>query len=66
METINLTIPNMKSAHCMMTVTSVLNKLEGANLKNILPGAAEIELTGTTRSAVVEAIEKAGYNVTNK
>jgi copper chaperone CopZ len=50
----------------MMTVTSVLNKLEGATLKNISPGAAEIELTGTTRSAVVEAIEKAGYNVTNK
>lgn len=66
MDTINLTIPNMKSAHCMMTVTSVLKKLEGATVKNISPGTAEIELTGTTRSAVVEAIEKAGYNVTNK
>jgi len=56
----------MKSAHCMMTVTSVLKNLQGASVKNISPGTAEIELTGTTRSAVVEAIEKAGYNVTNK
>lgn len=66
METIILTIPNMKSAHCIMTVTSTLKKLEGTTLKNISPGTAEIELAGATRSAVVDAIEKAGYNVTNK
>ncbi len=66
MDTINLTIPNMKSAHCMMTVTSVLKQLKGTTLKNISPGIAEVELSGTTKSTVVEAIENAGYIVTNK
>ena len=56
----------MKSAHCIMTVTSVLKKLTGATIKNILPGTAEIELSGVAKSAVVEAIEKAGYTVANK
>lgn len=66
METIILTIPNMKSPHCIMTVTGIVKKMEGTVVKNILPGTAEIELKGASRSAVVEAIEKAGYNVTNK
>lgn len=66
METINLTIPNMKSPHCIMTVTGIVKGMAGANLKNISSGVAEIELSGATKASVVDAIEKAGYNVTNK
>jgi copper chaperone CopZ len=66
METINLTIPNMKSQHCIMTVTGIVKGMAGTNLKNISSGVAEIELSGVTKASVVEAIEKAGYNVANK
>lgn len=65
METINLSIPNMKSSHCQMTVTNTV-KILGATVKNITPTKAEIELTGElTKEAVIQAIEKAGYKVSN-
>jgi copper chaperone len=66
METINLSIPNMKSPHCMMMVSNALKDMQGATLKKVSPGAAEIELSGATKTLVVEAIEKAGYTVSNK
>jgi copper chaperone len=66
METIKLTIPNMKSPHCMMVVSSAFKTISGATLKKVLPGEAEIELSGATKDLVIDAIEKAGYTVTNK
>jgi copper chaperone CopZ len=63
METINLTIPNMKSPHCQMTVTNTV-KLIGGTVRSIAPTKAEIELTsGLSKDAVISAIKKAGYNV---
>jgi copper chaperone CopZ len=65
METINLTIPNMKSPHCQMTVTNTVKGL-GGRVTSVVPTKAEIELTnGLTKEAVVSAIQKAGYNVVN-
>ena len=65
METINLTIPNMKSAHCQMTVTNTV-KAMGGNVKSIAPTQAEIELRNElTQDAIIQAIEKAGYKVLN-
>jgi copper chaperone CopZ len=65
METINLTIPNMKSPHCQMTVTNTIKAI-GGNIKSVAPTKAEIELAnGLTKETVVAAIEKAGYNVVN-
>ena len=65
MATINLTIPKMKSSHCQMTVTSTI-KAVGGNVKSIAPTKAEIDLgSGLTKEAVVQAIQKAGYNVMN-
>jgi copper chaperone CopZ len=66
METTNLSIPNMKSPHCMMVVSGTIKNLEGATLKKVSPGVAEIELSGATKASVIEAIEKAGYTVTDK
>jgi copper chaperone len=66
METIQLTIPNMQSPHCMMVVSNTLKAVSGAKLKKVSPGEAQIELSGTTKSAVVQAIENAGYPVSNK
>lgn len=64
METITLSIPNMKSSHCQITVTNTVKSL-GGTIKNVEPMKAEIELNdGLTRNTVIEAIEKAGYKVT--
>jgi copper chaperone CopZ len=63
METITLTIPNMKSAHCQMTVTNAV-KANGGVIRSVVPTKAEIELKdGITRQAIVKAIEQAGYRV---
>ena len=63
METIQLTIPDMKSLHCQMTVTKAVQVL-GANMKSVAPTHAEIELVhGLSRAAVVAAIRNAGYTV---
>jgi copper chaperone CopZ len=65
METINLTIPNMKSSHCQMTVANTVKAI-GGNVKSVAPTQAEIELSnGLTKEAVLSAIQKAGYNVSN-
>jgi copper chaperone CopZ len=65
METISLTIPNMKSPHCQMTVTNVVKAL-GGTIKSVEPAKATIELNdGLTRDAVIRAIEQAGYKVNN-
>ena len=65
METINLTIPNMKSPHCQMTVANAVKAL-GGDVKSVSPTKAEIELkNGLTKDAVIQAIQKAGYNVVN-
>ena len=63
METITLTIPNMKSTHCQMTVTNAV-KANGGIIRSVAPTKAEIELNdGITRQAIVKAIEQAGYRV---
>jgi copper chaperone CopZ len=63
METIKLTIPNMKSPHCQMTVTGAVKNL-GASIKSIAPMQAEIELqNAVSKEAVISAIESAGYTV---
>ena len=63
METINLTIPNMKSPHCQMTVTNAVKAI-GGNVRSIASTKAEIELTSNlSKDAVITAIKKAGYNV---
>lgn len=43
METINLTIPNMKNTHCQMTVIHAV-KAVGGNTKSVAPTKADIEL----------------------
>lgn len=65
METIKLKIPNMMSAHCQMTVSNTVGKLNGTHIKNIQPGEVEISLNTSENSQakVIEVIEKAGYRV---
>jgi hypothetical protein len=46
-----------------MTVSNTVKAI-GGNVKSIAPTKAEIELNaGLTKNSVVQAIQKAGYNV---
>jgi len=46
-----------------MTVTNTIKAL-GGNVKSVSPTKAEIELgAGLTKDSVIQAIQKAGYNV---
>lgn len=48
-----------------MTVTNAVKSL-GGNVKSVAPTKAEIELgPGLTKETVIQAIQKAGYNVVN-
>lgn len=63
METIDLLIPTMKSAHCELAVSTAV-KTTAAKIKSIYPSRLIVELTdGINRSVVINAIEKAGYKV---
>jgi copper chaperone CopZ len=65
METIKLTIPNMKSHHCQMTVTNVVKEI-GGNIVQIAPAHAEIMIESpVSKESVVRAIETAGYKVSS-
>ena len=66
MKTINLAISNMKSSHCQMTVTNTVRAI-GAKISSIAPARAEIELPdGISKETVIQAIQKAGYNVSDE
>ena len=63
METIDLSIPTMKSAHCQFAVQNAVTN-SGAKVKNIYPSRLIVELAdGIDRSIVIGAIEKVGYKV---
>lgn len=55
----------MKSPHCMMAVSVAVKSMGGAMRKKVKPGKDEIELSGSTKASIVDAIEKAGYTVAN-
>jgi len=56
----------MKSTHCQMTVTNAVKAI-GGSIKSVAPTKAEIELNnGLTKDALIQAIQKAGYNVVNR
>ena len=55
----------MKSPHCQLTVSNTVKAMGGA-VKSISPTKVEIEMNnGLTKDAVVQAIQKTGYNVVN-
>lgn len=58
METIDLTIPTMKSPHCQLTVRNAVTN-SGAKVKSIYPSRLIVEVSdGIDRGAVIGAIEK--------
>ena len=65
MENIRLRIPGMKSLHCQMTVSNAIKNVGGI-VTHIEPTVAEIAISDNlTKAAIVQEIEKAGYQVAN-
>ena len=50
----------------MMVIGSTLKGMTGVTVKKLSPGEALVDLSGATKDSVIQAIEKAGYTVTNK
>ena len=66
MEIIRLTIPNMKSHHCQMTVVNAVKEV-GGSITHLAPMQAEVTIEHPlTKELVVKAIENAGYKVSER
>lgn len=64
MKTIQISIPDMQSAHCQARVQSALNGIEGIQVNEIQAGRATVAVNDVQQqSAATAAIEKAGYTV---
>jgi copper chaperone CopZ len=63
MKTIKLTIRNMRSSHCQMTVSNVI-KSNGGTVKEVVPTKTTFEVESESQQEVIiRAITAAGYNV---
>lgn len=66
MKTVKINIPEMQSDHCQARVKNAIGTIEGVSINNVAPGAATISFTVTdAQKAVTEAIESAGYNISD-
>lgn len=64
MKTIQISIPDMQSAHCQTRVQNALNGIEGIQVKDIQAGQTTVTLSDAEQqTAAAAAIEKAGYTV---
>jgi copper chaperone CopZ len=65
MEKHSLKIKGMGSQHCVMVVKNIVAKQDGAAIDHIEIGKADISIdeTKTSKTAVINAIEKMGYKV---
>jgi copper chaperone CopZ len=65
METLQLNIEGMGSAHCIMVVKNSVSKLPGTEISTIEIGNAQINFdkNKTSPDQIIGAIEKVGYKV---
>ena len=65
METLELKINGMGSAHCVGVVKNIVNKQDGATIENIEIGKAKVNYNPqkVKPEAIVHEIEKVGYKI---
>ncbi len=65
METMTVKIGGMSCGHCVQAVRKELAKMAGVEIKEVGMGSARVEVdpAKSSRSAVEEAIVRAGYTV---
>jgi copper chaperone len=65
MRAVTLHIEGMTCGHCLNAVSRALHGVEGATVKSVQIGRAEIEVaTEATAAALVAAVAAAGYRAT--
>jgi len=67
MKTEVVKIDGMSCGHCVMAVRKELTRLDNVKVEDVQIGSAKVEFDEdkTTLSAIVSAIEEAGYKVVN-
>jgi copper chaperone len=64
MKKVELSIPDMQSAHCQTRVNDAVNGIDGITIEKIEDGKLFINYEDdNTKKQVVETIEKIGYKV---
>jgi copper chaperone len=65
MREVTLRIENMHCGACIRRVTQTLEKIDGVQVDEVRIGAARVQASDDVReSALVSAVEKAGYPAT--
>ena len=66
MKTIEIEVPGMQSSHCQLSVKNTLSNITGVELNEVTPGQVKLKVDSeSTQAEVIDAIEKAGYEVKN-
>lgn len=64
MKRIEIEVPGMQSNHCQLRVKNALSTINGVELNELTPGQVNLKVDSeSTQAEVIEAIEKAGYEV---
>lgn len=64
MKNVELSIPNMQSAHCQARVNGAIKDIDGVYIEKLSAGKLSFSYeSDSVKEEMVEAIVKAGYNV---
>lgn len=64
MKNIELTIPDMRSAHCQARVNGAIAAIDGLKVEKLATGKLSVLVeSDEVKDELVETIEKAGYKV---
>lgn len=65
MKKVTIHIPGMQSSHCMHKVKSATEHIDGVQIQDLTPGVLSVSLqSDELKTALISAIERAGYQVT--
>ena len=64
MKNVELSIPDMQSAHCQARVNGAIKDIDGIKIEKLEAGKLAVSVeSDEVQEELVEAIEKAGYKV---
>lgn len=66
MKNVELSIPGMQSAHCQASVNAAIKDIDGVKIEKLSAGKLSFSVeSDEVKEELVEAIEKAGYKVSD-
>ncbi|MCT4205856.1 heavy-metal-associated domain-containing protein [Elizabethkingia anophelis] len=65
MKKLELSIPGMQSAHCQETVNNAIKTINGIEVQHMEAGKLSVSIDSAEIKELVNAIEKAGYEVSS-